>query len=237
MELRAYQIKYLDYHHTAGSEVDTQAVRQEHINQGWADIGYNLVIEPNGTVGVGRDPKYIGAHDIGKVPGELLNMNLLAYSICCIGNFEVNAMSESQYQSLLKESVRVAKVLKIPIERFRRHGDHYATACPGKNFPWKRLINEAGVLLKGEELNVLNTVVVFWTAKDYSVAAMISEKLGNCLMTCRNGNVNINPDAKSAKHLIVVGGPEIKDHPNVTNLCGEHAPDTAILAATYAKGL
>jgi hypothetical protein len=85
--------------------------------------------------------------------------------------------------------------------------------------------------------DVPNHVIAFWSAKDYSIAIQISERLGNCLMTCRDGKPDLNPDAKAAKHLIVVGGPEIKDHPNVTNLCGATGLDTAILAANYAKTL
>jgi N-acetylmuramoyl-L-alanine amidase len=93
-----------------------------------------------------------------------------------------------------------------------------------------------GEVVKGGN-NVPEHVIVFWTAKDYSGAVMISERLDNCLMTCRNAEPDLNPDAKTAKHLIVVGGPEVTDHPNVTNLCGATGPDTAILAANYAKSL
>lgn len=101
----------------------------------------------------------------------------------------------------------------------------------------KGICDYFGVQYKDGGDNVPNHVIVFWTAKDYSAAGMISERLDNCLMTCRNAKPDLNPDAKAAKHLIVVGGPEVTDHPNVTNLCGITGPDTAILAANYAKSL
>ena len=39
-----------------------QRIQQQHINQGWADIGYNLLICPHGTVIEGRGIDAVGAH-------------------------------------------------------------------------------------------------------------------------------------------------------------------------------
>lgn len=84
----------------------------------------------------------------------------------------------------------------------------------------------------------MEKAVVYWSARDYSVALMVANKLGGCGHFCRNEiATNVHPDAKGAKHLVNIGGPEIHDHPNVTNKCGDHAPDTAILAAEYANSL
>lgn len=80
--------------------------------------------------------------------------------------------------------------------------------------------------------------IVYFSAKDYSVAEIVAERLGGCGMFCRNANnALIHADAKAAKHLVVIGGAPVTDHPNVTNCCGAAAPDTAILAAQYAKTL
>lgn len=92
-----------------------------------------------------------------------------------------------------------------------------------------------GVKYKEGGANEMKVAIVYWTAKDFSVAQLIAERLGNCGMFCRNAKPDLHEDAKSAQKLIVVGGPEITDHPNVTNLCGATGPDTAILAANYAK--
>lgn len=162
MDLRTSTIKYLDFHHTAGHEKNTQAVRDYHVKvNGWSDIGYNIVIEPDGKSGIGRDPKYMGAHDLGTIPGESLNMNNLAFSISCIGNFDKEIMSETQYQGLLAAAIAAAKKYNIPIERFRRHSDQYATACPGKNFQWDRLIRDASKALQQEKLPQVATDLEF----------------------------------------------------------------------------
>ncbi len=85
MELRPCVIKYIDLHHTAGHEKNTAQVKQEHLKQGWGDIGYNAVIEMDGTIGMGRDIKYSGAHDPGMSPDGVHTMNQAAYAISHIG--------------------------------------------------------------------------------------------------------------------------------------------------------
>lgn len=89
---------------------------------------------------------------------------------------------------------------------------------------------------RGEDDSML-VAVAYWTLRDFSGAEQIAAKLGNCGMFCRNANPALHQDAKAAKHLIVIGGPEVTDHPNVTNKCGIDGPETAILAAEYAKTL
>ncbi|NTV91010.1 MAG: N-acetylmuramoyl-L-alanine amidase [Clostridiales bacterium] len=151
-----------------------------------------------------------------------------------------DALTEAQYQSSLWLHKFIMNQYPVITPDNEHIIGHYRIDsvnrpdCPGSGFPWARLFND---LNKKGETNVPNHVIAFWSAKDYSAAVQISERLGNCLMTCRNAKPDLNPDAKAAKHLIVVGGPEVKDHPNVTNLCGQTGPDTAILAASYAKGL
>jgi hypothetical protein len=92
--------------------------------------------------------------------------------------------------------------------------------------------------IKYEEEIQMKEAVVYWSPRDYSVALMVANKLGGCGMFCRNEiATNIHTDAMSAKHLVVVGGSEVLNHPNVTNLCGANAPKTAIIAAEYADSL
>lgn len=148
-----------------------------------------------------------------------------------------DVMPEAQYQATLALHRWLCDVFGIApgpdtvIGHYRIDSVSRA-GCPGSGFPWARLFSD----LKGD-VDVPNHVIAFWSAKDYSGAIQISERLGNCLMTCRNAKPDLHPDAKAAKHLIVVGGPKVTDHPNVTNLCGDTGPDTAILAAKYAQTL
>jgi len=92
--------------------------------------------------------------------------------------------------------------------------------------------------LKGKGGNdVLAHAVVYFTARDFSSAQMVADKLGGCATFCRSGSSTIHAEAKSSKHLVIVGGPECTDHINVTNCCGSGAPETAIKAAQYAQKL
>jgi hypothetical protein len=127
--------------------------------------------------------------------------------------------------------------LGIPVTRDNIIG-HYRidsvnkAKCPGTGFPWNRLFKD----LEGGN-DAMKAAVVYWTLKDFSIAEQVAAKLGNCGMFCRNANPALHPDAVAAKRLVIVGGPEVTDHPNVKNCCGLHAEDTAILAAEYAKTL
>jgi len=90
---------------------------------------------------------------------------------------------------------------------------------------------------QGDEFKIEHAVFYF-TERDFSVARMISAKLKDCAMYCRNGvNANIHTDIKYVKHPIFVGGSKYHDNPNTINCCGEHDYDTALLAANYAKTL
>ena len=90
---------------------------------------------------------------------------------------------------------------------------------------------------KGDDF-IMEHAVFYFTERDFSVARMISSKLKDCALYCRNGvNANIHTDVNFIKHPIFVGGAEYHINPNTTNCCGEHDYDTAILASNYAKTL
>lgn len=146
-------------------------------------------------------------------------------------------LTEAQYQSSLWLQRDITKRWKIPIDTDHLIGHYRIDSverpnCPGKNFPWDRLL----VDLRGGN-DVLDHAVVYFTDRDFSSARMVSDKLGGCAMFCRNGAAVIHPDVMTSKHPVIIGGPEYKDHPNVTNCCGLGAPETAILAAQYAQKL
>ncbi|NLI93353.1 MAG: DUF1906 domain-containing protein [Peptococcaceae bacterium] len=97
---------------------------------------------------------------------------------------------------------------------------------------------DAGLWLKEDD--IVEHAVIYFTDRDYSSARIVSRKLGNCAMYCRDGvNTNIHPDVKNGivKHPVIIGGAEYHDNPNTTNCCGENAEDTAALAAKYANTL
>ena len=62
------RIDYIAIHCTAtpeGNDVTVEDIRKNHRAQGWSDIGYHYVIYRDGTVNMGRDVDFAGAHVSG----------------------------------------------------------------------------------------------------------------------------------------------------------------------------
>lgn len=149
-----------------------------------------------------------------------------------------DVFTEAQYNSTLALHKWLIAELGIEVNTDTIIGHYRINSvdkanCPGTGFPWDRLFKD---LKNGDDFQMEHAVVYF-TDRDFSSARIISDKLGGCAMFCRNATSNIHPDAKASKHLVIVGGPECTDHSNVDNKTGDHAEDTAILAAQYAKTL
>ncbi len=110
-------------HHRAG-DGDIESIHQQHLNKGWAGIGYHYYIRKDGTIYQGRPIEYVGAH--------CPNNNSKSIGICLEGDFRKVQPTKEQLQSC-KELVQTLR-LNIPsIKRVLNHSDLYATACPVVN--------------------------------------------------------------------------------------------------------
>jgi N-acetylmuramoyl-L-alanine amidase len=117
--------RYIGLHHSGGVNT-VRAYHQQHLDKGWSGLGYNFVVDLDGQIYKGRDPKY--------VPAGILGHNQDSLHICAIGNFENMIMPEVQRESL-KELVFYCKCLFNTIKEVKGHGELMATDCPGKNYP------------------------------------------------------------------------------------------------------
>ena len=149
---RSFSTVYnLIVHHSAGSNSTTnfvQAVRDIYILHtqefGWSDIGYNYLIDPEGTIYAGRDPaagaqdNVIGAHFCGANSGTM--------GVCLLGNYETASPSQSMISSLQQVlSWKVAKEDQLialgeythpnnsSLKQIAGHRDGCSTLCPGAN--------------------------------------------------------------------------------------------------------
>lgn len=130
-------------HHSAGSLHQTPLdIDAEHRSQGWAMIGYNYIITPDGKIHVGRPD------DVS--PSAAFGRNSESVNICLIGNFQhdhpgyTGKPTPAQIQSLKDLSVFL-HTLYPTIVRTITHGDvalmfhahddpgHYATDCCGSD--------------------------------------------------------------------------------------------------------
>lgn len=111
-------------HHSAGP--DTQRIRDiqsYHMdNNGWADIGYNFLIDKDGGVFEGRGWNTVGAHASGA--------NTANIGVCVIGDYSSRVPSRGVRDSLqglyVVANERAGKTLTV-----RTHRDVNPTACPG----------------------------------------------------------------------------------------------------------
>ena len=100
---------------------------------------YHYVILPSGNV-LNRVPAGIYAAHCGKNSGDygkINNDNSIA--ICVSARLDQEFMTDAQWLSLVNEVKYQSKLLNLKIVK---HSDVVATACPGKNFPFKRLLKE-----------------------------------------------------------------------------------------------
>lgn len=118
---------FIILHHRAGNG-DVESIHKEHLDKGWAGIGYNFYVRKNGQVFQGRPIDKVGSH--------CPNYNSISVGICFEGNFDVEKMNDIQFKS----GVELLKYIKSIYKQTQTkgHRELYATACPGKNFPLEK---------------------------------------------------------------------------------------------------
>jgi hypothetical protein len=101
-------------------------IQQLHLQErGFADVGYQFMIDENGRLYEGRAVNVRGAHTYGQNYGSV--------GICLIGNFE--EIQPSAVQLAMLRSLLACLVMQYPnITRLAGHRDFNAgTLCPGAN--------------------------------------------------------------------------------------------------------
>ncbi len=93
----------------------------------WADIPYHFLIAPDGKIFEGRNINTVGETATEYDPsGHLL--------ISCLGNLEVQPVTDEQLSSLTKLIAYCSAKYNIPIDSIASHRDYSnQTSCPGKN--------------------------------------------------------------------------------------------------------
>lgn len=139
--------KYVVLHHSATDEGNASNFDRYHREtRKWSHgLAYHFVIgngngSGNGEIEVGDRWKnqIHGAHTAN------MNLNQIAIGICLVGNFEEdNKPTNNQLESLTSLVNYVSKRYKIPESNVIMHNQvvQKGTACPGKNFPYKQLID------------------------------------------------------------------------------------------------
>lgn len=137
-------VTHLIVHHSAGTNTANdwaaivRAIWDLHVNgNGWADIGYNYLVDPNGVIYVGRGDNVLGAHFCGH------NTNTMG--VCVLGNFQQQAPSSAALEALVRILAWKADERGIDpfgisyhpssgfdVPNLAGHRDGCATECPGE---------------------------------------------------------------------------------------------------------
>lgn len=114
-------------HHTGAWEKNPQQVKKYHLGLGWRDVGYNFIIDYDGTVFTGRSLAIAGAHC------NVADMNRRAIGIALLGNFMGQKPTGNQVNSLYTLVGMLCREYGINPDNVLGHGQvpGAATACPG----------------------------------------------------------------------------------------------------------
>lgn len=139
-------------HHVAGTG-SVEMIHQEHLARGWAGIGYNFYIRLDGSVWLGRGWDKIGAH-----AGSESGYNSKSIGICFEGDYtKLASMPEAQFEAGI-ELIKMALAKYSTIKEIKGHGEVYATACPGPNFPlakFKTVTASTSLTASGQAVNII----------------------------------------------------------------------------------
>lgn len=101
-------------------------IRHLHVdNQGWGDIGYHYIVDPQGRVWEGRPISWQGAHVANQNPGNI--------GVMCLGNFEVQAPTRAQIDALDGFVGSLSRRYSVSVSRISTHQELAPTLCPGRN--------------------------------------------------------------------------------------------------------
>jgi LysM repeat protein len=125
-------------HHSGTVRGNAKLFHKDHTRRRMGGLFYHFVIgngsnSGNGQLEVGfRWPKQIKANR----PNDI--------QICLVGDFNKQYVSEAQFSTLVTLVGMLREDYDVPIGSIRVHGDIKGkhTACPGKHFPFERLITE-----------------------------------------------------------------------------------------------
>jgi N-acetylmuramoyl-L-alanine amidase len=80
-------------------DIGEDEIRRWHKDNGWADIGYNLVIRRSGQVEIGRPLDYRGAHDKG--------YNGRAVGLCLVGGVDDNGHPDRNFTEVQFDALKI----------------------------------------------------------------------------------------------------------------------------------
>jgi hypothetical protein len=101
------------------------AIRKGHIGEGWVDIGYHYIIDPQGRLWEGRTTRLQGAH--------VRNQNEHNLGVMVMGNFDLQRPTPQALGTLDLFVCEQMRRYGVPLSRVFTHREIGASQCPGRN--------------------------------------------------------------------------------------------------------
>jgi hypothetical protein len=116
-------------HHSASETMDVWEIAHDHVvNNGWAGIGYHIVIDKEG--------KIYWCHDLNVQAAHCKYQNDHTVGVCFLGNLNEKWPTEAQLMS----GRQVLTQMPFPFT-VKGHRDYRATDCPGHTFDeWRPIL-------------------------------------------------------------------------------------------------
>lgn len=110
-----------------------EGIHSYHRSKGWAGFAYHYLVRKDGSIYRGRPEIMRGGHTA--------NWNGCSIAICFEGNFDEEYMPQKQIDTGRE---LISDILsRYPSIEVGRHSEFGQTACPGKNFPFEKLLERA----------------------------------------------------------------------------------------------
>lgn len=132
---RMGHIEFITVHHDGMSPFQSQlfddaarrleAIRNAHVNKGWADIGYHYAVDPAGRVWAARPEALQGAHVKDRNPRNL--------GIMVLGNYEQQSPTQAAIRSIDTLVASKMDEFRVPVNKVYTHREWAPTACPGRH--------------------------------------------------------------------------------------------------------
>lgn len=102
-----------------------EAIHRYHVKErGWKDIGYHILIAPNGDIWAGRPIAQSGAHTRGR--------NRNSIGICLIGDFDQEKLTSGQRKALIVVARTCLDRFHLSSQALNFHRDYAPyKSCPG----------------------------------------------------------------------------------------------------------
>jgi len=120
------------WHNAAATHCTADAIHSWHLQNGWCGIAYHFFVDKEGRIWRGRPENKLGGHALGASSW---------LGVCCEGNYDrEQTMPKAQLLSCIWLHDYINK--KYGVMKHVKHRDmpQNATSCPGRFFPWSKII-------------------------------------------------------------------------------------------------